>query len=168
MSEDLIGYAELIDDAMRGVVRETLHRVAEHGLPGDHHCYISFKTHFPGVSIAPFLLERYPEEMTIVLQHQFWNLTIEDDYFSVMLSFNRNKEELIIPFDALTAFADPSIKFGLQFQHKDLGDSKQQNFDELLDNASDDDGKEAQKNGNGAKVITLDAFRNKQTQPSAE
>lgn len=159
MSEDLIGYAEMIDDAMRGVVRETLRRVGEHGLPGDHHCYISFKTHFPGVDIAPYLQERYPDEMTIVLQHQFWNLRIEEDHFRITLSFNRNKEELIVPYDALTAFADPSIKFGLQFQHKDLGEGTQGSFDALLENASDDDGQEAK--NSTAKVITLDAFRNK-------
>ncbi len=154
LPEDKIGYAELIDNAMRGVVRDTLERVAENGLPGDHHCYISFKTHFPGVQMADYLRERYPEEMTIVLQHQFWDLTVSDDFFSVSLSFNRTRENLLVPYDALTAFADPSIKFGLQFQHKDLddGDGRQHHFDQLLD--GDD--------AAGAKVIALDAFRNKQ------
>jgi hypothetical protein len=159
MTEDLMGYAEMIDTAMRGVVRETLKRVNEHGLPGDHHCYISFKTHFPGVDIAPYLKERYPDEMTIVLQHQFWNLRVQEDFFAITLSFNRTKEELIIPFDALSAFADPSLKFGLQFHHKDSEDSGQQSFEALLENASDDDAKEAR--STTAKVITLDAFRNR-------
>lgn len=161
MSDDLIGYAEMIDDAMRGVVRETLRRIGDYGLPGDHHCYISFRTNYPGVKIADYLMERYPEEMTIVLQHQFWNLYIDEELFKVTLSFNRNKEELVVPFDALTAFADPSVKFGLQFQHKDMEDSDQHSLDELLENASDDDGKEVRKAGVEAKVITLDAFRKK-------
>lgn len=159
MADDYIGYAEMIDAAMRGVVRETLHRVAAQGLRGDHHCYISFKTTFPGVSMAPSLMERYPEEMTIVLQHQFWNLTVEDEWFSVMLSFNGKREKITVPFDALTAFADPSIKFGLQFQHKDMPDTGQASLDDLLDNASDDDAKENKTTG--AKVIALDKFRNK-------
>lgn len=159
MTEDLIGYAEMIDDAMRGVVRETLRRIAEHGLPGEHHCYVSFKTSFPGVEIAPYLHERYPDEMTIVLQHQFWNLKVEEDFFNITLSFNRTREPLHIPFDALTAFADPSIKFGLQFQSKDSEDAAQQSFEALLENASDDDGQEAK--NTTAKVITMESFRKK-------
>lgn len=160
MTDDLIGYAELIDSAMRGVVRDTLHIISEHGLPGDHHCYVSFKTHAAGVKIADFLMERYPEEMTIVLQHQFWNLRVEEDYFAITLSFNRNKEELIVPYNALTAFADPSIKFGLQFQLRDDDEMDQQSFEQLLENASDDDSMQEKKDST-AKVITLDSFRKK-------
>lgn len=162
MTEDQIGYAELIDNAMRGVVRQTLLRIEEHGLPGEHHCYISFKTHFPGVAIADYLRERYPDEMTIVLQHQYWDLEINEDGFRVSLSFNRTKEPLVIPYDALTAFADPSIKFGLQFQHKesDAYDDEQESFGALLDNLAEGDGALS---GEGAKVIALDSFRNNKT-----
>jgi hypothetical protein len=103
---------------MRNVVREALIHVDKFGLPGEHHFFISFQTNFPGVSISPQLKARYPEEITIVVQHQFWDLKITDKQFSIMLSFNNIPEKLVVPFDALTAFADPSIKFGLQFHGK--------------------------------------------------
>lgn len=115
---DTIDYPGLIDSAMRNVVREALIHVDQFGLPGDHHFFISFQTNYPGVSISPQLKSRYPEEITIVVQHQFWDLKITDKQFSIMLSFNNIPEKLVVPFDALTAFADPSIKFGLQFHGK--------------------------------------------------
>jgi uncharacterized protein len=103
---------------MRSVVREALLHVDTFGLQGEHHFFISFQTTYPGVSISPQLKARYPEEITIVVQHQFWDLKIEKERFSLMLSFNNIPEKLVVPFDALTAFADPSIKFGLQFHGK--------------------------------------------------
>ena len=115
---DSIDYPGMIDSAMRNVVREALVHVDKFGLPGDHHFFISFQTNYPGVSISPQLKSRYPEEITIVVQHQFWDLKITDKQFSIMLSFNNIPEKLVVPFDALTAFADPSIKFGLQFHGK--------------------------------------------------
>lgn len=115
---DTIDYPGLIDGAMRNVVREALIHVDKFGLPGDHHFFISFQTNYPGVSISPQLKSRYPEEITIVVQHQFWDLKISKERFSIMLSFNNIPEKLVVPFDALTAFADPSIKFGLQFHGK--------------------------------------------------
>jgi hypothetical protein len=115
---DTIDYPGLIDSAMRNVVREALIHVDKFGLPGDHHFFISFQTNYPGVSISPQLKSRYPEEITIVVQHQFWDLKIDKQKFSIMLSFNNIPEKLVVPFDALTAFADPSIKFGLQFHGK--------------------------------------------------
>lgn len=118
---DTIDYPGLIDAAMRGVVREALVHVDKFGLPGEHHFFISFLTNYPGVSISPQLKARYPEEITIVVQHQFWDLKITKEYFSIMLSFNNIPEKLTVPFDALTAFADPSIKFGLQFHGKNSG-----------------------------------------------
>ena len=115
---DTIDYPGLIDSAMRNVVKEALIHVDKFGLPGEHHFFVSFQTNFPGVSISPQLKARYPEEITIVVQHQFWDLKITDKQFSLMLSFNNIPEKLVVPFDALTAFADPSIKFGLQFHGK--------------------------------------------------
>lgn len=115
---DTIDYPGLIDAAMRNVVREALIHVDKLGLPGDHHFFISFQTNYPGVTISPQLKSRYPEEITIVVQHQFWDLKIAKDHFQIMLSFNNIPEKLVVPFDALTAFADPSIKFGLQFHGK--------------------------------------------------
>jgi uncharacterized protein len=120
MAHETIDYPGMIDSAMRHVVRDALIHVDKFGLPGDHHFFISFQTNYPGVSISPQLKSRYPEEITIVVQHQFWDLKITDKLFAIMLSFNNIPEKLVVPFDALTAFADPSIKFGLQFHGKPL------------------------------------------------
>jgi len=100
---------------MRGVVREALARAVTHGLPGAHHFYVTFKTQAPGVLLAPHLAAKYPDEMTIVLEHQFWDLEVRDDGFAVTLSFNNRPERIGIPWPAIAAFADPSVKFGLQF-----------------------------------------------------
>ncbi len=116
MTEDLLRYDLMIEGALRNVVRETLISVGKNGLPGEHHFYITFLTHFPGVEIPDYLKKQYPEEMTIVLQYQFFGLKIEDDIFSVTLSFNNVKERLRIPLEAITTFADPSVNFALQFQ----------------------------------------------------
>ena len=115
MSKDLIGYNALVENGLRSVVREALRRVAEEGWPGTHHAYITFKTAAPGVEVPDFLHTRYPDELTIVLQHQFWSLEVEDDFFAVTLSFNKVGQRIVVPFAALTSYADPSVKFGLQF-----------------------------------------------------
>ena len=115
MSKDLIGYNTLVENGLRSVVREALRRVAEEGWPGTHHAYVTFKTAAPGVEVPDFLQTRYPDELTIVLQHQFWGLEVEDDRFSVTLSFNKVGHRIVVPFAALTSYADPSVKFGLQF-----------------------------------------------------
>jgi len=116
MSVDLIRYDLLVQDALRAVVRRVLTDVARDGLPGDHHLYISFDTRAPGVRLSPRLKEKYPEEMTIVLQHQFWDLIVTETFFEVGLSFNGIPERLHVPFDTLKGFFDPSVKFGLQFE----------------------------------------------------
>ena len=115
MSEDLMNYQALVDKALKSVVRDTLRRIAEEGLPGDHHLYITFQTRHLGVEIADHLSAQYPNEMTIVLQHQFWGLEITEDGFEITLSFSGKNERLAIPFDSLVGFADPSVSFGLQF-----------------------------------------------------
>jgi uncharacterized protein len=116
LAEDLYDYAAMVETALRGVVREALGRVARNGLRGDHHFYLTFRTAAPGVQLPDYLREKFPDEMTIVLQHQFWQLTVEEAAFSVGLSFQSKVERLTIPFAALTGFADPSVQFGLQFQ----------------------------------------------------
>ena len=116
MGKDHIGYDELVDNALRGAMREVLLRVADNGLLGSHHLYITFRTGFPGVDIPAYLSDRYPDELTIVLQHQFWGLEVTEEGFSVTLSFNKAREHVSIPFAALTRFADPGVKFGLQFE----------------------------------------------------
>ncbi len=117
MAKDFIGYEALTDKALRGVVRDALRRVQKQGLIGSHHFYITFKTHDSGVEIPDFLKERYPDEMTIVLQNQYSGLHVTEDAFEVMLTFQKLPATLFIPFSALTAFADPAVQFGLQFKN---------------------------------------------------
>lgn len=116
MPVDLIRYDLLAQDALRGVVKKVLADIAARGLPGDHHFFISFDTRAEGVKISERLRTKYPEEMTIVLQHQFWNLAVEAESFSVTLRFGGSPERLTIPWDALRAFADPSAGFGIRLQ----------------------------------------------------
>jgi uncharacterized protein len=113
MPEDLIRYEALVLDALRGVVRAVLQRVLKRGVPGDHHFFITFDTQAPGVGLSKRLKEQYPQEMTIVLQHQFWDLVVTDDRFEVRLSFNNIPERLVIPFGAVRIFQDPSVHFAL-------------------------------------------------------
>jgi uncharacterized protein len=116
MAKDFIGYQALTDSALRGVVRDALRRIEKSGLIGAHHFYLTFKTHFEGVEIPDFLKEQYPDEMTIIIQHQYWALKVKDDYFEVTLTFKKLPAPLHIPFAALTAFFDPGVQFGLQFR----------------------------------------------------
>src|SRR5512135_1500662 len=115
MADDEIRYDLLTQDALRGVVRQVLVRVQREGLPGEHHLYIAFDTGGEGVSVSKRLKEQYPEEMTIVLQYQFWDLQVTNDRFEVKLSFGSVPERLVVPFQAIKAFYDPSAQFGLQF-----------------------------------------------------
>ena len=119
MSTDLLRYDLLVQEALKGVVRRVLTDAAKDGLPGEHHFYISFRTDKAGVRLSSRLRERYPEDMTIVLQHQFSGLTVTDQAFEVGLSFSGVPERLRIPFDALTGFFDPSVQFGLKFETQD-------------------------------------------------
>jgi hypothetical protein len=116
---DRFQYDALVDDALRSVVRRVLLQVADKGLPGSHHFYISFRSTDPGVELPEYLRAKYPEEMTIVLQHQYWDLVINDQFFEVTVSFNKQQEHIKVPFSALSAFVDPSVRFGLQFDRKD-------------------------------------------------
>lgn len=120
MAEDLIRYDVLVQDALRGVVRKVVDEAAKAGLPGEHHFFIAFDTTAPGVRISTRIREKYPEEMTVVLQHQFWELTVSETAFEVGLSFDGIPEKLHIPFAAIKGFFDPSVQFGLQFEpHSD-------------------------------------------------
>ena len=116
MQTDHIRYDFSRSDAMRGVVRSVLTDAAEHGLPGEHHFFITFISTADGVTISSRLLAQYPEEMTIILQHQFWDLTVTEDHFEVGLSFGGVPERLVVPFSAIKGFFDPSVQFGLQFE----------------------------------------------------
>lgn len=176
MTENTIDYPSMIDAAMRGVVRDALVHVLRDGLPGEHHFFISFQTTYPGVQMSPQLRARYPEEITIVVQHQFWDLKITDTYFSIMLSFNNIPEKLLVPFDALTAFADPSIKFGLQFHGKQHSQQKPAANAEAVSCPAtgktghekppaaafeEEEPSESIDPANDEKVISLEAFRGK-------
>jgi uncharacterized protein len=116
MTKDFIGYKALTDAALRGVVRGALKHVEKQGLIGAHHFRLSFRTRFPGIEIPDFLLEQYPEEMTIIIQHQFWGLKVKENHFEVTLTFRKVPATLAIPFGALTAFVDPGVQFALNFQ----------------------------------------------------
>ena len=115
-SKDTMRYDLMVQGALLGVVREVLRRTEQQGLSGEHHFFITFRTRHPAIELPNFVREKYPQEMTIVLQHQFWDLEVLEDRFSVSLSFNQVPTRLTIPFAAIKAFYDPSVQFGLQFQ----------------------------------------------------
>ena len=139
MSTDLIRYDLLVQEALKGVVRRVLVDAARDGLPGEHHFYVSFRTDHAGVRLSQRLREKYPQDMTIVLQHQFEALTVNDGAFEVGLSFAGIPERLRVPFDALTGFFDPSVQFGLKFETSEPADT----------------GEEAEPAGPGAQPIPL-------------
>jgi hypothetical protein len=162
MAKSILRYDKMVEDALRGVLRDSL-IASQDGLPGDHHFYITFRTRHPGVDISEHIRARYPDEMTIVLQHQYWGLEVTPEWFEVTLSFNRVNERLHIPFAAVTAFADPSAKFGLQFQadtsietESDVSEEEIVAEDPPVPEAEVPPPAEA-----GGQVIALDAFRKK-------
>ena len=154
MAQDLFDYPKMVETALRGVVREALARAAREGLRGTHHFYVSFRTHARGVVLPDYLMAKYPEEMTIVLQHQFWGLEIRDQEFSVTLSFQNRPEQLTIPFDAVTSFVDPSVKFGLQFEGAAPPPSEAAALPAKI--AADEPTKPSRQD---AEIVTLDKFR---------
>ena len=156
MVQDLFDYSQMVETALRAVVREALARAAQDGLRGAHHFYVSFRTDVPGVALPDYLLNKYPEEMTIVLQHQFWGLQVGDQEFSVTLSFQNRPEQLIIPFAAVTSFADPSVKFGLQFEVPAV---RPRNTAALAVNVSAEEAPKPPRQA--AEIVTLDKFRKK-------
>lgn len=162
MAEDLIGYDSLTQDAMRGVVRAALTRAAtQRGLPGKHHFYITFKTRGAGVVIPDQLIARYPDEMTIVLEHQFWDLEVFPDRFRVILKFSGQPSPIVIPFTALSRFYDPSVRFGLQFETPGA-ETRMAAGDDIAPPQSAAVGEERAPAASApASVVSLDAFRKK-------
>jgi hypothetical protein len=170
MATDHIRYDVLARDALRGVLRRVLSDAAEHGLPGEHHFFITFVSHAEDVKISPRLLAQYPEEMTIILQHQFWDLLVSEDHFEVGLSFGGIPERLVVPFKAIKNFFDPSVKFGLTFETPD--DVTEEIPEGKLPVAAapaqaaeaaaeQEDGDGPDKPSEGAEVVRLDRFRKK-------
>lgn len=172
---DALRYDQMLQRALRGVLREALSEVAARGLPGDHHLYITFRTGAAGVELPDYLKTRFPDEMTIVLQHEFWGLEVEEVSFGVTLSFSGRSERLTIPFSAVIAFADPSVRFGLQFEPSaaDKGGADKTGAPTVTEGESaplsgQDSGEAKEEAADGeeddtedAKVVTLDRFRKK-------
>lgn len=173
MAKDYIGYQALLDAALRGVVRDALKRIEKQGLIGSHHFYLTFKTGFPGVDIPSFLSEQYPDEMTIILQHQFWGLKVRDDDFEVALTFRKLPATLTIPFAALTKFFDPGVPFGLEFKS---AEPEAKPGPKAVESApvipapepapkpeapAEDDETPAEKPAGAGEVVSLDSFRKK-------
>ena len=154
--EEAFRYDKMVERALRGGVGQGLDEAVKDGLVGDHHFYITFLTEHAGVTLPPYLRERYPGEMTIVLQHQFYDLEVNEERFTVMLSFNNVPERLTIPLSAITIFADPSVNFALQFQPlTEDGD------DEIHFEAEELDVDNEDKQKKKGEVISLDSFRKK-------
>lgn len=169
MGQDHIRYDILAQDALRGVIRKVLSEVAATGsLPGDHHFFITFLTQAPGVRISQHLKAKYPEQMTIVVQHQFWDLKVFDGYFEIGLSFSDKPEKLTVPFAAVRGFYDPSVNFELEFDvtaaednnGADVTSHPEQQAAEVQVVAVEDAGGEQKPAGSGS-VVSLDAFRKK-------
>ena len=155
MSRTEIDYGGMMHRAMQGLIANVLRGVAEHGLPGDHHFFITFDTRDEGVEMAAWLRERYPEEMTIVVQHWFDNLVVDDEGFTITLNFGDSPEPMRIPFDALRTFVDPSVEFGLRFETQESDDDDDDDFDGDED---DEDGPVDTPPG-GGEVVQLDRWR---------
>src|SRR6478609_4834183 len=174
MATDHIRYDVLARDALRGVLRRVLTDAAEHGLPGEHHFFITFLSTAEGVKLSPRLLAQYPKEMTIILQHQFWDLTVLDERFEVGLSFGGIPERLVVPFSAIKSFLDPSVKFGLQFDTSDVTEVESESTAQPATPApavasvpapaaekAETESEPTPPNQGGAEVVRLDRFRKK-------
>ena len=154
-----IDYGGMMHRAMQRLIADVLQAIADEGLPGDHHFFITFDTRDSGVEMADWLRERYPEEMTIVIQHWFENLEVTDEGFRITLNFGNSPEPLCVPFDALRTFVDPSVEFGLRFENHDEDDDDAEDEDEddgEID-LEDEPGQDSPKGG--AEVVSLDKWR---------
>lgn len=167
-AQDFIRYDLLTQNALRGVVREVLQRVSREGVPGEHHFYVSFRTTDPEVRLSQRLRERYPAEMTIVLQHQFWDLDVDDHGFEVGLSFGNVPEKLVVPFASITGFFDPSVQFGLKFDNPEEVDDQASAPEAAPAPAAQANAPEPAApdetpagEAGGAQVVSLDKFRKK-------
>lgn len=181
MSDDLIRYDILTQEALRRVIRKVLEEVQRTGLPGEHHFFITFETGYPGVRLSARMRERYPEEMTIVIQHSYWNLEVDENCLEIDLSFDDIRERLRVPFPAIRGFFDPAVKFGLQFDVEQQSEEKPAEIAEATpikaakstkakkkavtadkpENEDSAETEEESKQDNGGDVVSLDSFRKK-------
>lgn len=168
-NESLIPYDEIVQEALRTVIGRVLNQIRVGGLPGAHHFYIAFKTAYPGVKVPNWLREKYPDEMTIVIQHRFWDLLITDERFEIGLSFNQRAEHLVVPFAAVVGFVDPHVNFALQFQIQDQ--SSDEHLEQQLPKPDGGQEQNGQPDGDADaptpapggdnNVVSLDRFRKK-------
>jgi hypothetical protein len=161
MTAEGLQYDRMIDAAFRGVVRQAVTQVSRDGLPGEHHFYLTFRTGFPGIELPPYLKAQYPNEMTIVLQFQFYGLEVDDEKFAVTLSFSGVRERIVIPFDAISTFADPSVNFALQFQPVEAAAEAAEPVPEPAATAVAEPPAEDDDAPRRGQVVALDAFRKK-------
>jgi len=161
--DSLIPYDEIVQEALRAVVGRVLGEVESAGgsLPGHHHFYITFKTEAPGVDIPAHLKQRFPDEMTIVLQNKFWDLVVTDVGFSVGLTFNQIPAKLVVPFSAITAFVDPAVDFGLQFQSTEVDDVREEPEEAGNDGSEQDATSRITSLDDGSNVVTVDFGKKK-------
>ncbi len=157
--KDLIGYDKIIEDSMRGVIKQVLKKIEKSGLLGEHYFVISFSTTHEGVAMPKPLKKKFPEEMTIVIQYQFNYLMVKEKHFVISLSFSGKFEELTIPYDSITSFADPSINFGLKFNNYDILDYEEDAQDAIMEATTGQNDSKKKKFDTSAKVISLDDFR---------
>ena len=152
---DEIDYGNLMHNAMRSLIQDVLTEVKNNGLPGEHHFFITFDTNHAGVEMAPWLKDRYPTEITVVMQHWYDDLELKDDGFSVTLNFGDTPEHLVIPYEAILTFVDPSVEFGLRFETNE----EDEDTDEQKPTVSKESNKDDTKKETG-QVVSLDNFRN--------
>lgn len=152
-----IDYGKLMHHAMRGLIQQVLEDVAERGLPGAHHFFITFDTTHPDAQLADWLKQRYPSEMTVVMQHWFDNLNVTDDGFAVTLNFGDQPEPLYIPYDAIKTFVDPSVEFGLRFESTEFDEDEDEDEDDFT--PPEDDPTPSKPRQHDAEVVSLDKFR---------
>ena len=156
---DTLDYGSLMHRAMRGLIFNVLEQVRDHGLPGNHHFFITFDTTHPDVQLADWLKDRYPKEMTVVIQHWFDNLVVREDGFSITLNFGDQPEAIHIPFDAIQTFVDPSVEFGLRFENQDTDEDEDEAEADETEPSADTAETSDEAPQQEAKVVSLDQFR---------
>ena len=156
---DTLDYGSLMHRAMRGLIFNVLEQVRDHGLPGNHHFFITFDTTHPDVQLADWLKDRYPAEMTVVIQHWFDNLVVREDGFSITLNFGDEPEPIAIPFDAIQTFVDPSVEFGLRFENQDMDEIEEESEADETEPSADTTETSDEEPRQEAEVVSLDQFR---------
>ena len=156
---DTLDYGSLMHRAMRGLIFNVLEQVRDHGLPGNHHFFITFDTTHPDVQLADWLKDRYPAEMTVVIQHWFDNLVVREDGFSITLNFGDQPEPIQVPFDAIQTFVDPSVEFGLRFENQDMDEIEEDAEADETELSADNTDTSDEEPRQEAEVVSLDQFR---------